>query len=657
MTTAAPLQGDTLLLSITRRLLSLSSPADLCHEGLRFLAHELRADLAMLHVQREGDVFTLAASVGEHPKLTLHEVQLLTPRWRELLLAGEWHSQPLPNDSWEGPEELGYVHLGARHLVCFGLHSGERLVGYVGLLFRDPRPELGTLGVLGTLGALWGTLLDRLSAQAALNAREAMLRSVTDNGTDLVTVLDAGGVITYQSASSVRMVGFTVNEMLSRDVFGFIHEDDRAHVSEIFAALVAEPGATRDVTFRFAHRAGHHVWVECRGRNLLADPDVRGVVVHTRDVTEQQRTRARLEQRVQDLSLMHAASQALARATDVESVVNDVVKLIRARLRQEYVRVLRVDEEGVTTVVNAEEDDLPGALHPSSAVRLLPGQGLVGACVASGETVLVNDVLADERYVPLYAQVRSELVVPLWVGGRVWGALNVESTTPGAFGDEDRRALETVAAQIGAGLATVLLLDELRRSHHDLEGAYDETIEGWARALDFRDQETEGHSQRVTELTVRLARRMGLGEETLVHVRRGALLHDIGKMGIPDHVLRKPGPLTGEEWGVMRRHPGMAMELLSPIRFLAPALEIPYAHHEKWDGSGYPRGLRGEEIPLAARIFAVVDVWDALRSDRPYRPAWSAERARAHIEAGAGSHFDREVVRVFLSVLAGGDGT
>ena len=186
----------------------------------------------------------------------------------------------------------------------------------------------------------------------------------------------------------------------------------------------------------------------------------------------------------------------------------------------------------------------------------------------------------------------------------------------------------------------------------ELTQAYDATIEGWSRALDLRDKETEGHCRRVTEMTLRLARALELPEEDLVPLRRGALLHDIGKMGVPDAVLLKPGPLDDDEWAVMRRHPTLAHEMLSPIAFLHPALDIPYCHHEKWDGSGYPHGLAGKEIPLAARVFAVVDVWDALCSDRPYRPGWPPEQVRAHIRAGAGSHFDPQVADAFLALLA-----
>jgi putative two-component system response regulator len=192
----------------------------------------------------------------------------------------------------------------------------------------------------------------------------------------------------------------------------------------------------------------------------------------------------------------------------------------------------------------------------------------------------------------------------------------------------------------------------LEEAHKQLLYAYDETIEGWSRAMDLRDKETEGHSQRVTNQTLKLAQALGMPQEQLVHVRRGALLHDMGKLGIPDSILLKPGKLTEEEWELMRQHPQLAHNMLYPIEYLHPALDVPYCHHEKWDGTGYPRGLKGEQIPLAARIFAVVDVWDALTSDRPYRPAWEREKVLEYIQEQSGKHFDPKVVKAFLEIIS-----
>ena len=192
--------------------------------------------------------------------------------------------------------------------------------------------------------------------------------------------------------------------------------------------------------------------------------------------------------------------------------------------------------------------------------------------------------------------------------------------------------------------------EELAESNRKLRAAYDATIEGWSRALDLRDHETEGHSRRVTEMTLILARSFGLSDDDLLDIERGALLHDIGKMGVPDNILLKPGPLTDDEWAVMRKHPQYAFDMLQPIAFLSHALDIPYCHHEKWDGTGYPRGIRDEQIPFAARLFAVADVWDALVSDRPYRRGWPIHKVREHFMTLSGTHFDPAVVTQLIKL-------
>ena len=176
-------------------------------------------------------------------------------------------------------------------------------------------------------------------------------------------------------------------------------------------------------------------------------------------------------------------------------------------------------------------------------------------------------------------------------------------------------------------------------------------MEGWSRALEVRDRETQGHSKRVTELTLRIARKMGFSEEELEHIYRGTLLHDIGKLGIPDEILHKKGPLTEQEMRVMRLHPQIAVDLISPISYLKPAMTIPRYHHEKWDGTGYPHGLMGELIPLEARIYAVVDVFDALTNDRPYRKAMKKQEALEYIRSESGRHFDPAVVSVFMNEI------
>lgn len=283
------------------------------------------------------------------------------------------------------------------------------------------------------------------------------------------------------------------------------------------------------------------------------------------------------------------------------------------------------------------------------------GKGIAGRAALEKRTVYIPNLsesseftrtglFATENFTAYYA-------VPLIAKGRVLGVLEIFHRLPHEGNSEWLEFLETLAGQIAIAIDNTELFHNLERSKTEITQAYDATIEALSYALDLKDKETEGHSRRVTELTLRIAREMGIKEEDLVHIRRGALLHDIGKMGIPDDILIKPGKLTDDEWEIMRKHPIHAYQMLSRIEYLRPALDIPYCHHEKWDGTGYPRGLKGEEIPLAARIFAVVDVMDALTNDRPYRKAWPMEKALEYFREQSGKHFDPRVVEVFLSLV------
>lgn len=262
----------------------------------------------------------------------------------------------------------------------------------------------------------------------------------------------------------------------------------------------------------------------------------------------------------------------------------------------------------------------------------------------SSASFLRADMLKQESFAAYHA-------APLIAKGEIQGVLETFHRAPFAPDPEWIDFLETLAGQAAIAIHSVKLFDDLQQSNSRLAASYDATIEGWAKALEMRDDETEGHTRRVTEMTTRLARALGISTERLPHIRRGAMLHDIGKIAIPDSILLKPGPLDDDEWAVMRQHPQYAVDLLSPVKFLRPALDIPEFHHERWDGSGYPCGLKGRQIPIAARIFAVVDVWDALRSDRPYREAWPEDKVRAYLREQAGIQFDSEVTGVFLKVL------
>jgi PAS domain S-box-containing protein/putative nucleotidyltransferase with HDIG domain len=370
-------------------------------------------------------------------------------------------------------------------------------------------------------------------------------------------------------------------------------------------------------------------------------------LINSRLFTEAQR-------RLERLKALRAIDIAITARQNLGQILNLLLDQITAQLNVDAAVLLLLDPRMQTITFAARRGFRTGALRHT---RLLVGQGYAGRAALERRTVHIPDLSANplafagaplllgEDFVAYYA-------APLIAEAEVKGVLEVFHRAPLDPEVEWLDFLEALAGQAAIAIDSATLVEGLQRSNSELSLAYDTTIEGWSRALDLRDQETEGHSQRVTEMTLRLARRLGLSESELVHIRRGALLHDIGKMGVPDGILLKPGPLTEAEWAIMRKHPVHAYEMLSPILYLRPALDIPYDHHEKWDGTGYPRGLKGEAIPLAARIFAVVDVWDALRSDRPYRAAWSEDRVRAHIQSLAGTHFDPQVVDAFTRLIA-----
>ena len=291
---------------------------------------------------------------------------------------------------------------------------------------------------------------------------------------------------------------------------------------------------------------------------------------------------------------------------------------------------------------------------PRQSYRM--GEEIAGKVAEERRTISVMNFLAADA-----AFARSDFMaeegiqayfgLPMVAKGQLMGVLEIFHRSPLNPEYEWMQLMDALSVQAAIAINNSALFESLQLRNQELVQAYDTTLEGWARALELRDRETEGHSRRVTTMTMNLARLMGISDQQLVHVRRGALLHDIGKMGIPDSILFKPGLLDENEWEIMRQHPVHAYQLLSPIDYLRPALEIPYSHHERWDGTGYPLGLKGEEIPLSARIFSVVDIWDALISDRPYQAAWEEQRIRDYIQELAGKQLDPKVVKAFLEML------
>lgn len=361
---------------------------------------------------------------------------------------------------------------------------------------------------------------------------------------------------------------------------------------------------------------------------------------------------ARYERHVQRLTALHAIDTAINSSTDMRLSLRVPLEQATYLLNVDAASVLLLNPVTLSLDFTAGSGFPLSKLSPVS-VRL--GEGLAGRTAL--QRSLIQSSNADEIaacFAPGQfdqAYFHGYVALPLISKGKVSGVLQFFNRVPIQADQEWFDFLYVLGDQVALAVNNANLFEGLERANIELTMAYDATIEGWSRALDLRDRETEGHTQRVTELTVALARVMGLPEQSIPHIRRGALLHDIGKMGVADEILRKPGPLTEEEWHIMRQHPRRAYELLSPIVYLRPALDIPYFHHEKWDGSGYPQGLKGEAIPLAARLFAVVDVFDALTSNRPYRSAWTLNRALEFIQGQSGAHFDPQVAEIFLRFI------
>jgi HD-GYP domain-containing protein (c-di-GMP phosphodiesterase class II) len=357
-------------------------------------------------------------------------------------------------------------------------------------------------------------------------------------------------------------------------------------------------------------------------------------------------------QRLNRLQALRAIDIAISSNFDLSATLDVLLEQIATQLHVAAALVLLRDPHDNRLVYAAGRGFRTQALQ---ATRLRWGEGHAGQAAQTRQILAVPDLphnlgsfpraplLVDEGFLSYFA-------APLIVKGDVRGVLEVFDRAPQAPNTEWLAFLESLAGQAAIAIDNTTLFRDLQRSHAELELAYDATIEGWSAALDLRDHETEGHTQRVTAMTVALAGRVGgFTPAELVHVRRGALLHDIGKMGIPDSILHKPGGLSEAEWQVMRLHPQLAYDLLRSIDYLRPALDIPHYHHEWWDGTGYPSGLAGAAIPRAARLFSVVDVWDALRSDRPYRAAWPEDKVRAYLRDRAGTQFEPALVEAFLS--------
>jgi PAS domain S-box-containing protein len=433
-----------------------------------------------------------------------------------------------------------------------------------------------------------------------------------------------------------------------------VSPNSKAYVQEIHQKLVDGLVSSLRYEFTAIDKYSHEIEVEVSS-SVFDYQGGTAIQATLRDVTERIRAeKAEHEQRILAEALCDTAA-ALNSTLNFDEVMERILSNLGKVVYHNSSNVMLIDEDGKTARFVAArgyteretENWVQKGLFKISEVPNLYKM------FTTGKSITVPDTSLDPDWVkfPETAWIRSYAGAPIKIQERVIGFLNLNSPIPGFYNQDKAERLQAFADQAGTALHNARLLQDLQKSNVELTTAYDKTLQGWSKALELRDYSTEGHTIRVLEMTIKLARRLGITEPELSYIRYGVLLHDIGKIGIPDSILSKAGPLTDDEWEVMRRHPKYAYDILSPIPYLAPALDIPYYHHECWDGGGYPEGLAGEKIPLAARIFSIVDVWDGLRSNRPYRDGLPRDEVMQYIQEKSGIQFDPAIVEEFCKLI------
>ncbi|MBK8421481.1 PAS domain S-box protein [Candidatus Villigracilis saccharophilus] len=486
-------------------------------------------------------------------------------------------------------------------------------------------------------------ITERKHSEDALKQSELKYRGLFEVNKDGISIflVDAQGVpstfIEFNTAAH-QMLGYTRDEMLGLSPQML---EPKTTLEQLqFRESEFKTKGIANFETALLHKDGHLVSTDFTAQLIQYEgkPAVMNIV---RDITE----REQYENELQAIATLSAALRAAqTRAEMLPVIVEQLIFLLNC----EAVTIEIIDPLTGDSVTEAAF----GIWKPLIGVRQEKGTGINAIISQTRQPWHTNDLNHTENFAHpefvhkgIHGGIGAPLIAQDNLIGFVWMGRQNE------VANSDVRLLSSIADITANAIYRATLHEQAQKDAADLTLAYDTTLEGWVQALELRDHETEGHTRRVVEMTIDLARSMGVSEDEVIEIRRGALLHDIGKMGIPDSVLLKPGTLNEREWEIMRQHPDYAYRLLTPIEYLRPVLDIPYCHHERWDGTGYPRGLKNEEIPLAARIFAIVDVWDALTSDRPYRLAWSKEKALKHISEQSNKHFDPAVVEAFLKIV------
>jgi PAS domain S-box-containing protein/putative nucleotidyltransferase with HDIG domain len=522
------------------------------------------------------------------------------------------------------------------------IECGERVYS----IMVVPVPDTGYVNLYGR------DVTERKRAGEELRQSEARFRILFEQAGDVILQLEITPegipVIREANSATLRVLGYERDELIGRPVSFLEGAPDADKVIDArWQNILSGTGTVFEVKHRC--KDGTLRVFESSVAEMKVGPKNYAILVE-RDTTERTRSVDRIRRQLEHLTAMSAIDRVIAANFNLMLTLSEILTHVTTELGMDAADILLLNSTSNVLDFCAEHGFRTKAARNEKNHL---GESYAGRAALERHLVQVPNLRDEPEKGSLAERWRGEEFVcyygvPLISKGQVKGVLEVFHRTALEPDAEWFDFLNALAGQTAIAIENSTLFESLQHSNIELALAYDATIEGWSHALDLRDKETEGHTQRVTEMTVKIARVFGLSEEELAQARWGALLHDIGKMGVPDGILLKPGPLTDEEWVAMKKHPTFAFEMLAPIGYLRLALDIPYCHHEKWDGTGYPRGLKGAQIPLIARIFAVVDVWDALRSDRPYRAAWTKEKVREHIRTLSGTDFDPKVVDIFL---------
>ena len=464
---------------------------------------------------------------------------------------------------------------------------------------------------------------------------------------DLLFILDSDGTILDYKTGDVSHLYVSPENFLGRKMQDVLPPEIGRKIADVLSNL--RSGSRVSFIEYFLHTPAGKCWYESRLVSLSRDQSI----MFVRDITRYKHSEEKIVRQFEQLAALRSIDLAITSGLDLNSTLSVILNHVREQLNIDAASVLLLDPHTLLLEFAAGVGFTTSALQHTS---LRIGEEYAGKSVGERQVFYIRDLrsrqtaflrspfLAQENFIAYYA-------VPLFAKGQAVGVLEIFHR---ALLDADQdwlNFMNMLAGQAAIAIDNAMLFRNLQSANYELTLAYDETIEGWSRAVNLRDKETDEHSHRVTELTYKLASQMGIAQPELGHIYRGAMLHDIGKVAIPDGILLKPGPLNEEEWTIMRRHPLIAVQLLESIEHLAPALDIPRSHHEKWNGTGYPDQLSGEDIPFAARLFAIVDVYDALTSNRPYRSAWSQTETIKYIIDQSGTHFDPYIVPAFINMM------